>query len=88
MEYLVSQGVPFEINTRQAHRGKLFPSPALLRRLRELGGEILISSDAHAAGELNAGFDLALETAAACGFDHVNLLTKRDGSLRFIPVGL
>lgn len=88
MEYLVSEGVPFEINTRQAHRGKLFPGPILLKRLRELGGEILINSDAHAASELNAGFELAVETARACGFDHTNLLTKRDGTLRLVPLGL
>ena len=88
MEHLVSRGVPFEINTRMADRGKLFPAPPLLRRLRELGGEILISSDAHRASELNAGFELAADAARACGFDHVNLLTKRGGGLRLVQTGL
>ena len=88
MEYLVSEGVPLEINTRQSHWGKLYPSPLLLRKLHELGGEIVINSDAHIAAELDKGFSLAVETARACGFDHTNLLTRQNGRVVFLQEGL
>ena len=88
MEYLVSRGKPFEINTRQSARGKLYPGITLLRRLRELGGEILINSDAHRASELTAGFDLAAETARSLGFDHTNHLTLRSGKTVLVPEAL
>lgn len=77
MEYLVGEGVPFEINCGAFNRGRkaeLYPRRSLLRALHDLGGEILISSDAHQAALLDGGFDVAVERAMACGFTHVNLL--------------
>lgn len=88
MEYLVSEGVPFEINTGKSHLGKLYPGPLLLQRLHDLGGEILINSDAHRAGDLDKGFDMAVAAAKACGFDHVNALTKRRGRLEYVQTGI
>lgn len=77
MEYLVSRGVPFEINCGAFNRGRkreLYPNRFLLRALREFGGEILISSDAHQAELLDGGFPTALRTASACGFRYVSIL--------------
>jgi len=88
MEYLVSRGVPFEINTKQCHLGKLCPGPVLLRSLRDMGGELLISSDAHRAADLNRGFDMALQAARAAGFDHVNVLSPAGGKTILRPVGI
>ena len=89
MEYLVSEGVPFEINCGAVNRNRkkeLYPNMFLLKSLREMGGEILINSDAHQAELLDGGFDAALKAAAACGFDHINLLTKTDdGNVRPAP---
>lgn len=77
MEYLVSKGVPFEINCGAYNRGRkaeLYPNRFLLKKLREFGGEILINSDAHQRELLNGGFDQAVRTAIDCGFTHTNFL--------------
>lgn len=86
MEYIVKSGMPyFEINTRQVSKGRIYPSKRLLSYLHELGGEILISSDAHDAHDLNKGFDQAVELAKSCGFDHTNYLSMKSGKLEFVP---
>ena len=74
MEYLVSQGLPLEINCGAFNRGRkaeLYPNRFLLKNLREMGGEILISSDAHRRELLDGGFEAAVRTAADCGFTHM-----------------
>ena len=82
MEYLVSQGVPFEINCGAVNRGRkaeLYPNRFLLRKLREMGGQILISSDAHRKELLDGGFDIAVKTAVECGFTHTLFLEHSAG---------
>ena len=80
MAYLVREkGLPLEVNTGALNRNRRsvpYPAPPLLRFLRELGGEILISSDAHQKEKLAGAFPEALRLARAIGFDHVNLLTR------------
>lgn len=82
MEYLVQQGVPFEINCGAHNRGRkaeLYPRQSLLRALRDFGGRILINSDAHQVACLNGSFDVAVERALACGFIHVCYLAHDVG---------
>lgn len=86
MDALAEQGLPFEINTKQAASGQVFPGEILLRHLRERGGEILISSDAHRPEDLDQGFEAAAGMVLACGFDHVNILTLENGRPVFHPV--
>ena len=77
MAYLVECGIPFEINCGAHNRGRkaeLYPRQSLLRTLHDMGGEILINSDAHQTACLAGSFDVAEERALACGFDHVNIL--------------
>lgn len=92
MEYLVSEGVPFEINCGAVIRGRkkeLYPNTFLLKNLCQMGGQILISSDAHQKEHLNGAFDQAAACAIACGFTHVNILTKKgSGSVHFRQVAL
>ena len=92
MEYLVSLGIPFEINCGAVNRGRkaeLYPNRFLLNQLHQMGGEILISSDAHQKELLNGGFDIAVKTAVMCGFTHTNILTCRpDGKLRWKQIPL
>lgn len=92
MGYLVSQGVPFEVNCGAYNRGRkaeLYPRRNLLRALRDLGGEILISSDAHHASRLDGGFDVALARAIECGFTHVNVLAHAaNGSVELRQLAL
>lgn len=79
MEYLVSEGVPFEINCGAVNRNRkkeLYPNRFLLKKLKEFGGEIFINSDAHQKELLNGGFDAAVQTAMECGFRHVNILAR------------
>jgi histidinol-phosphatase (PHP family) len=81
MEYLVSRGMPFEINCGAVNRGRkkeLYPNTFLLKKLHEFGGEIFISSDAHQKELLLGEFDLAVETALACGFTHTSILVHGD----------
>lgn len=92
MEHLVKQGAAFEINCGAVNRGRkkeFYPNNFLLKSLREMGGEILINSDAHQKELLNGAFAEAEEAARAAGFDHVNILTKRGtGKVHMEAVGL
>ncbi|MBQ1491247.1 MAG: hypothetical protein IIZ39_04750, partial [Blautia sp.] len=91
MEYLVSLGLPFEINAGAVNRGRkkeFYPGNRLLRHLKELGGEMIISSDAHQKELLNGGFEQAVEMAIACGFTHVLMPTKEGGRLTMRHVAL
>ena len=92
MEYLVSKGIPFELNSGAVNRGRkaeLYPNRFFLRNLREMGGEILISSDAHQKELLAGGFAVASRTAIECGFTHTLFLEHTgDGSVCFRHVPL
>lgn len=79
MEYLVRQGVAFEVNTGAIARGYRttpYPGSILLRRLKKFGGEIILNSDCHYAPQLCYGFEQAVELAQEVGFSHTNLWTK------------
>ena len=87
VEIAVRRGIPIEMNSGGINRGYRtapYPGPALLRHIRALGGEIIINSDAHAAEHLDGGFDLCVQAALACGFDHA--LRLRSGG--FVEVAL
>lgn len=88
MEALVPYGLPFEINCGAVNRGRkkeLYPRPELLRHLHVLGGEIVISADAHQKELLDGGFEEAMEVARWAGFTHTNLLVREaaQASTRF-----
>ena len=68
----------FEINTGAISRGcrtTPYPAPFLLRHIRQRGGRILLSSDAHDSAHLLYGFDAAAQLAESCGFRSVWTLT-------------
>ncbi len=69
----------FEINTGAVSRGwrtAPYPAPFLLRRMKELGCRIILSSDSHSAATLCAGFYAAAELARSCGFTEADVLTE------------
>jgi histidinol-phosphatase (PHP family) len=68
----------FEINTGAMYRvGRSvpYPSPVLLKALRERGGEIILSSDSHDGASIGYMFKEAAELAKACGFTAAKTLT-------------
>ena len=86
LEYLVKEELPLEINTKLADRGRIYPSDAILKKLKELGGRIIFSSDAHRAEDLLHGFDEGIRHAIACGFDHASILTRKNNKVEFAEV--
>ena len=71
MEYLVGEGVPFEVNCgamAPGIRSQPYPRRELLRALHEMGGQILVNSDAHSADLLCCGLDEGARFAVSCGF--------------------
>ena len=87
LEAAAAAGVVMEVNTSGVYRGyrkDFFPGEALLRRWRELGGEVVITADAHEAKALTFGYEEAAAQLKDLGYDHVQVLGK-DG---FAPCGL
>ena len=79
LEAAAAAGVVMEVNTSGVYRGyrkDFFPSEALLRRWRELGGEVVITADAHEAMALTFGYEEAAAQLKDLGYDHVQVLGK------------
>ena len=54
------------------------PCTDILKRYRELGGEIVtVGSDSHDAGDMAAHFDRAAGVLKACGFEYYCVFEKR-----------
>ena len=76
---LVERGKGIEINT-STYRGFGFFMPGLsvLKRYRELGGEIVtLGSDSHHVSTLGSGIQEARELLRAAGFSHYTLFWER-----------
>ena len=79
LEKLAKTGVPYEINTKQTFR-HLASEPSRsavcwLSALSEMGGKIVINSDAHSRDVIGYNFPLATEVAKKCGFKSRLILT-------------
>ena len=84
---LIQKGKGIELNTGGLSGGLREPHPCLevLRRYRELGGEILtVGSDAHTPDRVGGFFDRAREILEACGFRYYTVFEKRKPV--FIPL--
>ena len=57
-------------------RSAPYPAPFLLKRLKELSGRIVLSSDSHSAAALLYGFREAAELAKASGFAEADLFSE------------
>ncbi|MBQ7564926.1 MAG: histidinol-phosphatase HisJ family protein [Lachnospiraceae bacterium] len=87
LKTLVQKGKGLEINTGGLAHGLLQPNPAVevLKRYRELGGEILtVGSDAHRAERIGYRFDTALLTVREAGFRYLTVFKDRRPS--FVPI--
>lgn len=77
---LIQKGKGIEINTGGYRAGLGHPNPAecVLRRYRELGGEIItIGSDAHEPDQTAYGFQKVPELLKEAGFEYYTVFKKR-----------
>ena len=68
----------FEVNTGAIARGYRttpYPAPFIMQAIKDLGCDIIISSDCHNMDYLDCYFDEALEYAKSFGFNHIMELT-------------
>lgn len=80
---LIDMGKGIEINTAGLSKGlrDAHPCRGIIRRYRELGGEIITpGSDAHAPGQIASDFDRAAEILKDCGFQYYTTFEKRSPS--------
>lgn len=87
LNLLIQKGKALECNTGGFHYGLGHPNPCeeILRRYRELGGELLtIGSDAHAPQHVGFDFDRAGELLKACGFSYYTTYHQRQP--QFLPL--
>ena len=84
---LAETGVAFEINTAGLRKEcrELYPAPEFVTMAREAGVPVLIDSDAHAVGDLGAGFAEAVALAKAAGCTHTARFAQRRRSLVPLP---
>lgn len=71
LEALLPTGAIFEINTgamSKGYRTTPYPASWILKKIRAGGGRITISSDCHAAPNLDFAFDYGAKLAQDCGF--------------------
>lgn len=72
LDELLKTDAIFEINTGAMSRGYRtfpYPSPAIMRRIRERGGRITLSSDCHSTDTVAFWLEDAAKYAAGFGFD-------------------
>lgn len=77
---IVSLGKGIEINSAGLRKGLSHanPHPFILKRFRELGGEIItVGSDAHNAADIAADFDLAESFLKDAGFEFYTVFRQR-----------
>ncbi len=83
LQRLIEMEKGIEINTSALSRGMREPNPCIgvLRRYRELGGEIITTgSDAHDPGQIAHAFDRAADILKDCGFRYYTTFEKRSPS--------
>ncbi len=74
LEKVVAVTPVVEVNTgaiSRKWRDRPYPADFLLRHLRELGGEVILGADTHAADTVDCAFPLAVELIKNAGFDHL-----------------
>ena len=72
-------GTVLEINTGGAARGyrpDFYPSQWILQEWHRLGGEVVLTADAHNADKVVWGYEDAAALARAAGFEKASILTR------------
>lgn len=80
LEKIIDKEKGIELNTGAIHHKlkELNPCKDILKRYRQLGGEIItVGSDAHNTARLAEGFDIAEQYLLDCGFKYYSTFEKR-----------
>lgn len=80
LNLLIEKGKGLEVNTAAVKYGlrQLHPSMEILKRYRELGGEIVtVGSDAHSPTHIADAFQRAADVLKECGFKYYTIFEKR-----------
>ena len=80
LRYVIAEGKCLEVNTAGYRHGlgQPNPSPAILKRYRELGGRyITVGADAHKPEQIAYAYDQALRLLRSLGFDTVCVFEGR-----------
>ncbi len=79
IDAIASSGAVIELNTAGWHKpcAEAYPAPRFLELACSAGVPLVISSDAHAPGEVARDFPKAVELAKAAGYRDAVLLEKR-----------
>lgn len=78
--FLIEREKGIEINTKAILKGLKNPNPCplLVKRYKELGGEIItVGSDAHKPEDMAANFDVAESILKDCGFKYYSVFKDR-----------
>lgn len=87
LRYLIENGKGIELNTAGLKYGLGFahPIPEVLRRYKELGGEILtVGADGHKPEHIAYGYDKVDDLLKNCGFKYYTEFKERKPSYRLI----
>ena len=80
LKKIISRNKGIELNTGGTYKGMINtnPHPDIVRRYRELGGEVItVGSDAHTADKIGYGFDAAREILIDAGFSYYAVFKDR-----------
>ena len=79
VDTLLQTDVVFEVNSGAMSNGlkkSPYPAPFILKRIKEKGGSIILSGDAHRTDTLCYGFENSIRLVKSIGFTSVKTLTK------------
>jgi histidinol-phosphatase (PHP family) len=79
IDAIAESGAAIELNTAGWHKpcAEAYPHPRFLELACQAGIPLVISSDAHAPGEVARDFDKAIEWARAAGYEETALFERR-----------
>ena len=88
LQYLISHQIALEVNTAGLRMlGFTNPHPDVIRRYREMGGELItVGSDGHVPEYLGYGFDRLPELLSDCGFDSYTVFRQGKPEFRKVLV--
>ena len=88
LQYLISHQIALEVNTAGLRMlGFTNPHPDVIRRYREMGGELItVGSDGHVPEYLGYGFVRLPELLSDCGFDSYTVFRQGKPEFRKVLV--